>query len=104
MRYAGRVWDPGYYRTYAEQPGEPGGFRSVQAEVTRELASPDDFVDVPAGVADHFRKASGLFRDSGSDDRPAWVVRDGNYVSARWPGDAHSFARAFSDLLRDPAT
>ena len=102
MRYAGRVWDPGYYRTYAEQPGEPDGYRSVEAEVTRALASPDDFLDVPAAAPDHFRKSSGLFRDSGSDDRPAWVVRDRNYVSARWPGDAHSFARAFSDLLREP--
>jgi putative intracellular protease/amidase len=100
MRYIGRVWDPGYYRTYAERPGEPDGFRSVEAEVTRALSSPADFLDVPAGEAHHFRKSSGLFRDSAADDRPAWVVRDGNYVSARWPGDAHTFARTFADLLR----
>jgi hypothetical protein len=25
------------------------------------------------------------------------VVEDGCYVSARWPGDAHTFARRFAD-------
>ena len=41
------------------------------------------------------RKISGLHRDS----RPAWVVCDGNYVSARWPGDVHTFAQRFIELL-----
>jgi putative intracellular protease/amidase len=27
-------------------------------------------------------------------------VRDGSYVSARWPGDAYTFARTFVDVLR----
>jgi putative intracellular protease/amidase len=27
------------------------------------------------------------------DDSPAFVVEDGNYVSARWPGDAYLFAK-----------
>ena len=31
--------------------------------------------------------------------RPAFVVEDGNYVSARWPGDAYLFARRFAALL-----
>jgi len=26
-------------------------------------------------------------------------VLDGNYLSARWPGDAHTFARRFTELL-----
>ena len=99
MKFAGRVWDPGYYRTYLEQPGEPAGYRGVEAEVTRALASPDHFLDVPQGAPDRFRKASGLFRDNASDSRPAWVVRDGNYVSARWPGDLHAFVGAFAGLL-----
>jgi len=38
-------------------------------------------------------------RDTASDAGPAFVVVDGNYVSARWPGDAYSFARAFERLL-----
>jgi len=94
-----RWWDRDYYRTYREGPGEPAGFWSVQAEVTRALTEPADFCDVPAHAADHFRKASGLFRDSAHDARPAFVVRDGHYVSARWPGDVHTFARTFATLL-----
>lgn len=100
-RYAGRWWDRDYYRTYREEPGEPAGWRSVQAEVTRALARPEDFVDVPDEAPHHFRKSSGLFRDSPSDERPAFVVRDGNYLSARWPGDVHTFARTFAAMLSD---
>jgi putative intracellular protease/amidase len=33
------------------------------------------------------------------DDRNAHVVVDGNYVSARWPGDAYLFAKRFIALL-----
>jgi len=100
-RYAGRWWDRDYYRTYVEAPGEPAGHRSVQAEVTRALARPDDFLDVPVDAPDRFRKASGLFRDSPEDLRPAFVVRDGNYVSARWPGDVHTFALTFAAVLSE---
>ena len=99
-----RLPDRDYYRTYREGPGEPAGFHSVQAEVTRALARPEDFQDVPADAANHFRKASGLFRDTPDDERPAFVVRDGNYVSARWPGDVHTFARTFAAVLDEPAT
>lgn len=94
-----RWWDPLYYRTYREQPGEPEGHWSVQAEVTRALASPADFLDVPADAPQHFLKTSGLFRDRADNARPAFVVQDGRYVSARWPGDVHTFARTFADLL-----
>jgi putative intracellular protease/amidase len=94
-----RFWDPAYYRTYSERPDQPDGYMSVQQEVTRALASPDDFRDVPAGDADYRLKTSGRSRDSATDARPAWVVRDGNYISARWPGDVHTFARTFADAL-----
>lgn len=99
-RFYGRFWDPDYYRTYLEAPGEPAGYMSVQAEVSRALASPADFVDVPADAPQRLRKISGLHRDSPSDSRPAWVVVDGNYVSARWPGDVHTFAQRFIELLQ----
>ncbi len=95
-----RFWDPTYYRTYLEEPGEPSGHRSVQAEVTRALASPDDYQDVAPGDPDFARKTSGRFRDTPDDARPAFVVRDGAYVSARWPGDAHTFAATFDAVLR----
>ena len=94
-----RFWDPNYYRTYMEKPGQAPGYMSVQQEVTRALAQPDDFLDVPADAPNHWHKSSGMVRDSDRDDRPAFVVRDGRYVSARWPGDVHRFAREFLALL-----
>jgi putative intracellular protease/amidase len=94
-----RFWDASYYRTYTEEPGQSHGFMSVQQEVTRALAATSDFEDVPRDAPDYRRKTSGRARDSLTDDRPAWVVRDGSYVSARWPGDVHTFARTFCDVL-----
>jgi len=95
-----RFWDPDYYRTYPEQNGQPKGFMSVQQEVTRALARPDDFRDVPKTDPDYRRKTSGLARDSRDDETPAFVVRDRNYVSARWPGDAHTFAKTLAGMLK----
>ncbi len=94
-----RFWDPDYYRTYPDEPGQPTGNMSVQQEVTRALADPADFVDVPRNAADYRRRTNGLARDSNDDPSPAFVVRDGNYLSARWPGDVHCFAREFSTMF-----
>ncbi len=96
-----RFWDANYYRTYTEEPGEPFGFMSVQQEVTRALAAPSDFEDVARDAPSYRRKTSGRARDTMTDARPAWVVRDGLYVSARWPGDVHTFARTFCEVLAD---
>jgi putative intracellular protease/amidase len=95
-----RFWDPDYYRTYLEQAEQPDGYMSVQQEVTRALARPEDFLDVPRGDPEYRRKTSGLQRDSMDDGRPAFVVRDRNYISARWPGDAHTFAKSFAELFK----
>jgi putative intracellular protease/amidase len=94
-----RFWDPNYYRTYEDGLGEPSGYMSVEQEVTRALAQPADFTDVPQSDPDYRRKTSGMVRDTFDDERPAFVVRDGNYISARWPGDAHTFARRFAAML-----
>ena len=94
-----RFWDRNYYRTYVEETGDPPAFRSVESEVRRALASPNDFLDVARSDGDFRRKTDGMHRDSENDDRPAFVVRDGNYVSARWPGDAFTFAKTFMRLL-----
>lgn len=102
-RWWARFWDPLYYRTYAESSGEPDGYWSVEAEVKRALASDADFVDVPRTAPYHWRKSSGMVRDSLDDDRAAWVVQDGAYLSARWPGDVHTFARTFVKLLAQPS-
>jgi len=94
-----RFWDANYYRTYVEERGQPFGFMSVQQEVTRALAEPADFLDVARDAPDYRRKTSGRARDTPTDSRPAWVVRDGTYVSARWPGDVHTFAATFAGVL-----
>lgn len=94
-----RFWDPNYYRTYPDGPGKPAGFMSVEQEVTRALARPTDFVDVPRNDPDYRQKTSGMVRDTFDDERPAFVVRDGNYISARWPGDVHTFAKRFAQML-----
>jgi putative intracellular protease/amidase len=94
-----RFWDPNYYRTYNERPGEPAGYMSVQSEVTRALARAADFRDVSPNEPDAAIKSSGRVRDRFDDERAAFVVRDGNYISARWPGDVHTFAKQFADLL-----
>jgi len=96
-----RFWDPLYYRTYSESDDEPIGYRSVEMEVKRALANPADFVDVPRGSPDFLLKTGGLVRDNRHNSRPAWVVRDGSYVSARWPGDVFTFARTFAELLAE---
>jgi putative intracellular protease/amidase len=94
-----RFWDRDYYRTYSEEPGQPAGYMSVQSEVTRALKNPTDFCDVERGSPHWRAKTSGIARDTATDSRPAFVVDDGSYVSARWPGDAHTFATALSQKL-----
>jgi putative intracellular protease/amidase len=94
-----RFWDRNYYRTYTEEPGQPGGYMSVQSEVTRALEDPMDFRDVVRGSPHWWIKASGMVRDTATDSRPAFVVDDDGYVSARWPGDTHTFASVLSEKL-----
>ena len=75
-----RAWLGSYYRTYPQ---------TVQAEVTEALASPDDFITGPLP----------LRRDTPGKLRSGFALRDGNFLSARWPGDAHRFAETFCALL-----
>jgi putative intracellular protease/amidase len=96
-----RFWDPDYYRTYSERPGDPVGYMSVEAEVTRALADPHDFCNVPKDSPYRRKQTSGTNRDTTTDSRPAFVVDDGTYISARWPGDTHTFAAAVSAKLHE---
>jgi protease I len=73
-----------YYRTYPA---------TVQDEVTAALAGPADFV-----VGPHW-SPSGFLRDRPGMTGVGFTVRDGNYLSARWPGDAHRFADEFLAML-----
>lgn len=73
-----------YYRTYPAY---------VEDEVKSMLRDPER----------QFRRGPKALtrRDSEGDSSPAFVVVDGNYVSARWPGDAYTFTGAFRRLLGD---
>jgi len=54
--------------------------------------------EVAAAVGPTGRFERGPFdtkRGTATDDGPAFVVEDGRYLSARWPGDAYLFARRF---------
>jgi len=74
--YLATFWRRGrYYRTYPAY---------VEDEVTAALASPNDFERGPRELSR---------RGTRDDDSPAFVVEDGAYVSARWPGDAYLIAR-----------
>ncbi|HEY5173198.1 MAG TPA: type 1 glutamine amidotransferase domain-containing protein [Acidimicrobiia bacterium] len=70
-----------YYRTYPAY---------VEDEVRVALRGPADFVRGPRVLSK---------RGTETDDAPALVVEDGNYVSARWPGDAYLFAKRFADRI-----
>ena len=59
------------------------------AEVSAALARRADFVAGPPA----------LRRDSPARLDLGFTVRDGHYLSARWPGDAHRFANEFATLL-----
>jgi len=70
-----------YYRTYPAY---------VEDEVRAALASESDFARGPRELSK---------RGTRDDDSPAFVVEDGRYVSARWPGDAYLFAKKLIERL-----
>lgn len=74
------AWLGRYYRTYPTP---------LQTEVESALASPQDFDAGPPA----------LLRDTPERLGRGFALRDGNYLSARWPGDAHGFALAFAQML-----
>jgi putative intracellular protease/amidase len=70
-----------YYRTYPAY---------VEDEVVASLEDPGLYERGPRETK----------RGTRTDHRHAFVVQEGNYVSARWPGDSYLFAERFLDLLR----
>jgi len=85
LAYALSFWKLGrYYRTYPAY---------VEDEVRAALARAADFVRGPITLGT---------RGSEHDDRGAFVCEDGNYISARWPGDAYLFARKLIERLTPP--
>ncbi|MER6224431.1 type 1 glutamine amidotransferase domain-containing protein [Streptomyces sp. 900105755] len=81
--YLTTAWRLGrYYRTYPAY---------VEDEVRAALADPA--AQFERGPRELTR------RGTATDDTHAFVVEDGAYLSARWPGDAYLFARRYLDLL-----
>ncbi|MGY2167249.1 DJ-1/PfpI family protein [Pseudomonas gingeri] len=78
-------WLGRYYRTYPQ---------TVEAQIKAALASPKDFVPGPPA----------LLRDSASKPGRGFVVRDGNLLTARWPGDCHRLAAEWLQMLKQPRT
>jgi putative intracellular protease/amidase len=84
--YFATAWKLGrYYRTYPAY---------VEDEVRGALDDPDRQFRVGPRTLSR--------RGTATDDRGTFVVEDGRYVSARWPGDAYRFTRAFQELLDAP--
>ena len=75
-----RLYLGDYYRTYPT---------TVEDEVRSALARPEDFITGPLP----------LRRDSAARLGVGFTVRDGEYLSARWPGDAHRFAAEFAAMI-----
>ncbi len=74
--YFSTFWKHGhYYRTYDAY---------VQEEVLAALGEQGGFERGPIELSK---------RGTEADDSAAFVVEDGQYVSARWPGDAYLFAK-----------
>jgi protease I len=70
-----------YYRTYPQ---------TVQSEVTEALGNDGSFLTGPKP----------FLRDTPTKLSRGFIVQDGNYISARYPGDAHRFSQAIVDALR----
>lgn len=78
--YLTALWLKDYYRTYSI---------TVEDEVKAALKEKGQFKSGKLTMR----------RDSVENEDPAFVVEDRNYLSARWPGDAHAFARRFYQNL-----
>ena len=81
------LWMGDYYLTYSV---------TVEDEVKAVLENPT--IDFLPG------KSPGITRDSECDYKNTTslknhVVRDGNYLSARWPGDCHLFGHTLLEML-----
>lgn len=74
------LWLGSYYRTYPI---------TVEKEVRQALGEEGKFEGGP----------NSLLRDSEAKLERGFTVRDGHYLSARWPGDAHRFATEFVQML-----
>ncbi len=78
-----RLWLKNYYRTYPEI--------TVEGEVKSVLSDHDNF----------FKGPTPLLRDDYHHLKRGFVVKDRNYLSARWPGDAYTFSLEFIRMVQE---
>ncbi len=76
-----RLWLKDYYLTY------PG--LTVEDEVKAVLTSPENYLTGPKPV----------LRDDMQHLKRGFTVKDRNYLSARWPGDAYNFSLEFIKMI-----
>jgi putative intracellular protease/amidase len=76
-----RLWLKDYYLTY------PG--LTVEDEVTSALSDSKNFLKGP----------SPILRDDKEHLKRGFIVKDRNYISARWPGDVYSICFGFIKML-----
>ena len=76
-----RLWLKDYYLTYPEM--------TVEDEVKSALKNPSNFLHGHLPI----------FRDTENSYKHGFVVKDRNYVSARWPGDIYTLSNEFLRLI-----
>jgi protease I len=77
-----KLWMQDYYLTYPEI--------TVEDEVRAVLSDSKNFIKGPPP----------LFRDDYNHLGRGFFIKDRNYLSARWPGDAYTFSLEFINMLR----
>jgi len=77
-----RLWLRDYYLTYPEM--------TVEDEVKSSLSNEGNYVKGPLS----------FFRDSESNLHRGFFVKDKNYLSARWPGDAYNFSFELIKMIK----
>ena len=77
-----RLWLKDYYLTY------PG--LTVEDEVRSVLSDDNNFLKGP----------NSIFRDSPEKLKRGFIVKDRNYLSARWPGDVYTFSNEFIKMIK----
>ncbi|RLD73444.1 MAG: hypothetical protein DRJ10_17830, partial [Bacteroidetes bacterium] len=78
-----KLWMKDYYLTYPEI--------TVEDEVTSVLSDSSNFL----------KGSSPLFRDNFTHLKRGFIVKDRNYISARWPGDIYNFSLEFIKMIKD---
>jgi len=76
------LWRGDYYRTYPQ---------FLEHELKSLLKKKSDFKSGPLP----------LKRDQADNFKAGFIVRDENYLSARWPGDVHKFSNEFLSMIEN---